>query len=214
MITIFIVMKLKVIYQVNYANGQPHIRVYENGRFEKRYRSGALRKVSDSHIVINAQYEHVGKVVEYYEDGKIKAIWNQVLSSRVWTSYNTNHETFYVHKSGQYVEYHHNGMFSMIANYQENNLEGVRTTFYKRGYKESEGVYKSGLKSGLHKKWHPTGQLESEIEYDCDKKSGLCIKYYVTGQVWKRHYYQNGKKFGRCLTYNSDGEVTKEHVFS
>jgi antitoxin component YwqK of YwqJK toxin-antitoxin module len=189
-------MKLKVIYQVNYANGQPHIRVYENGRFEKRYRSGALRKVSDSYYV-HGQYDHVGKVTEYYEDGKTKATWTQVKAKRIWTIGKINYERIEIHKSGQYVGYHHNGKFSIIANYSEDRLEGVVITFYKRGYKESEGVYKYGLKCGLHKRWYPTGQLQSEIEYQTDKKSGLCIKYYVTGQVWKRQFYLDGKKFGR-----------------
>lgn len=209
-------MKSKIIYQVTYANCQPKIRVYENGRFEKRYRSGALRKVSDSYCLVQnwlSQCEHVGKVTEYYEDGKVKASWTQVKASRIWTVGNINHESIEVHMSGQYVGYHHNGKFSKIANYSEDRLEGVMTTFYKRGYKESEGVYKYGLKCGLHKRWYPTGQLQSEIEYQKDEKSGLCIKYYVTGCVWKRHYYLNGKKFGRCLTYNMDGEVIKETTY-
>ncbi len=110
------------------------------------------------------EYENWGK--EYYEDGRVKAEWN-----------NKNFMKF-----GKYIGYHRNGRISMTANYIDGiHRDGLMHKYFENGEIGELWNYNNG-KRVFVKKYHENRVLKTEWLYDKDGN-----------EVSKSYFDENGK---------------------
>ena len=122
-------------------------------------------------------------------------------------------------KNGSWITYHEGKekAIKTIANYVNNELNGVFLTLSDRGQIETlttyangvfdgnfakfrfgnveeSGTYKNGQIDGLYKKFYPTRKIQLEAEYKNGQQHGFYKYYDEQGKVVMEYQYENGKK--------------------
>lgn len=86
-------------------------------------------------------------------------------------------ETYYFPEKKKYIEGEYNN---------KTQRQGVWTSWYENGQKNSQGTYENGVLEGIYTVWHPNGQV------------------YYSGK------YLHGKQIGKWVFYDSLGTIAKE----
>jgi antitoxin component YwqK of YwqJK toxin-antitoxin module len=129
------------------------------------------------------------EVTVKYADGKAKKVDEYLVDDK--GNYITNEkgnkvlykETYYFPGEKKYVS----GTYNKT---QERN--GVWTSWYDNGQKNSEQNYIDGKEDGIYSVWHPNGKPYIKGEYKMGEKIGIWSFHDTLGNVIKEHDF--GKK--------------------
>ncbi len=189
------------------------IGIPENGRdgkWTQYYSNGNIR--SENYWKKNHLF---GKSYKYYESGTIESIDNYSNDGK---------------RVGVQTTYYENGKIRDTENYTDGMLDGIKKTFNKDSYLESETAYKNGNLHGLHKEWkyyksygykpstpktinNDSDEDEDNIEYYLEEatnfedgeRNGTAITYYSNGKKRKELYYVNDNLDGIQKEWSEDG---------
>ena len=102
--------------------------------------------IHHGHIRLLKKASEFGKVVEYFEDGKIKDSFTVID-----TIHNNYIQSVY---TGQMIRHHENGQISLKSNFdEEGNTIGLRESWDKNGNKMTHLEYKNGEPWEGYQKW-------------------------------------------------------------
>lgn len=90
---------------------------------------------------------------------------------------------------GDFIQKHPNGAILVKGKILNNKREGLWTTYYQSGIKQSESTYKS------------------------DVLNGRTASFYTNGQVRYIGYFLNNKKDGKWDFYTEDGDFEKSQLY-
>lgn len=122
-------------------------------------------------------------------------------------------------QDGLFSVWDENGKQLLEANYKNGEpvgkafwgeRNGLHTTLYPNGQKESEVNYKDGKKDGLHTYWYENGKKKKEINYKDGEKDNLIISWDETG-LKNETIYKDGK--GVTTTWYENGQKESEVNF-
>ncbi|HDQ25251.1 MAG TPA: hypothetical protein ENN43_00695 [bacterium] len=89
--------------------------------------------------------------------------------------------------------------------------EGVVEGYYNNGNRQSQYVYKNGLREGAFTVFHPYGKLREEGEYIGGKRCGYVKAYNADGEHINDVYYNAGRMIIETR-YGLNGRVDGEYV--
>src|SRR5699024_8994373 len=89
----------------------------------------------------------------------------------------------------------------MVEHYKNDQLDGLKKTFFKNGNVTEIEEYKRGLKNGKKKIYAVTGQLLQEYLFKNDTLQGYSATYDADGQKTSEGSYTNGLRDGAWKFY-------------
>jgi len=98
-------------------------------------------------------------------------------------------------------------------NFKDEKADGLYTSWYENGQKESEGNWKDGKQDGLWRFWFSTGQKEQEGTYKDGKLVGLWTFWFSTGQKWSEKTYKDDKENGLGTAWYKNGQKKSEGTY-
>lgn len=130
-------------------------------------------------------------------------------------------------KSGLETIYN-DGKISIKANYLNDVLHGLKTTYYFGGNIQSAENYTNGYKTGKCKYYYKSGQLSHEGYFDTlmqfnkySKKweikqvaDGLSRSYYENGSKKNQIKYVKEKKNGKCIEWYESGKLKAKNFYN
>jgi len=118
-------------------------------------------------------------------------------------------------RNGSWVTYHPDKekAIATIANYVNNELNGVFLTLSDRGQIETLTTYANGVFDGNFAKFR-FGNVEESGTYVNGQLDGLYKKFYPTRKIQMEAEYKNGKQHGFYKYYNEEGNVTMEYQYA
>ncbi len=100
----------------------------------------------------------------------------------------------------------------------ERQVDGVRnglsTSWFSTGIKNSECYYKDGMKNGINKVWHENGNLFYEGEYAMDKKSGAWKAFDKNGKLIVESNYADDMREGKFTEWYRNGKQRTQGQYS
>ncbi len=117
-------------------------------------------------------------------------------------------------KNGAWITYHPNKdkAIKTLANYVNNELNGVFLTFSDRGQIETLTTYANGTYDGNFAKFR-FGNMEESATYVNGKMEGLYKKFYQTRKIQMEAEYKNGVQDGFYKYYDEQGNVVMEYQY-
>lgn len=117
-------------------------------------------------------------------------------------------------KNGSWITYYPNKdkAIQTMANYVNNELNGVFLTFSDRGQIETLTTYANGQYDGNFAKFR-FGNLEESATYINGKLEGLYKKFYQTRKIQMEAEYKNGVQDGFYKYYDEEGNVVMEYQY-
>jgi len=154
-----------------------------------------------------------GKWVFYYPDGKKEQEGTFLRGNYdgIWRWYYQNgniwreESYFNGREDGEAVEYDMGGNIIAKGNFINGEKEGF--WFYDVGDHREEGVYQTGLESGVWKHFYKDETLKFEGDYKQGLPEGKHKYYYPDGTLMEERYYQRGLKEKNWKKYNEDGNL-------
>ena len=93
-------------------------------------------------------------------------------------------------RTGLQKDYYENGQLKITGRLNNDGLkDGVWTSYFENGQKNSESNFKAGINNGFSMIWYPNGN----------------VRYFGD--------YTNGNKSGTWTFYNEEGKVVKTESF-
>ena len=128
----------------------------------------------------NEETPFTGKVEEFHEDGKKKAVGNFVDGRR----------------EGLWNEFWQNGHKRIETNYKGGVLDGIGTSWFSDGQLEEQGVLNEfGEWNGPYTAWWANGHKAQEGDYKDGLQVGRWIFYNPSGKESYRSNCSGGEKF-------------------
>ena len=117
-------------------------------------------------------------------------------------------------RNGSWVTYHPDKekAIKSMANYVNNELNGVFLTLSDRGQIETLTTYANGVFDGNFAKFR-FGNVEESGTYVNGQLDGVYKKFYPTRKIQMEAEYKNGKQHGFYKYYNEQGAVTMEYQY-
>lgn len=117
-------------------------------------------------------------------------------------------------KNGAWITYHPNKdkAIKTMANYVNNELNGIFLTFSDRGQIETLTTYANGEYDGNFAKFR-FGNMEESATYVNGQLEGLYKKFYPTRKIQMEAEYKNGLQDGFYKYYDEEGEVVMEYQY-
>lgn len=114
------------------------------------------------------------KVVEYYENGNIKAeyfTWQEMKHGKYLAYYENGEikKKYNYYKddlNGEIKEYYENGKLKFTYIYSHGSPDGLVALYFKTGKISNLGLYKNGIRIGEHEWYYENGQVRRMIDYD------------------------------------------------
>ena len=117
-------------------------------------------------------------VKESYADGNPKIVAEYITDE--YGKKTLYKETYFFPGEKKYIE----------GKYDEQELRnGVWTSWFENGNKNSEGKYVNGKEDGNYRVWHSNGQLFYKGQYDMGRKTGVWVFYDSLGVKIKEENY-------------------------
>ena len=88
---------------------------------------------------------------------------------------------------------------------------GDYITYYYNGKKETQGIYKDGVKESVVLRYSSDGVLKFKESWKNDLKHGDWIEYYKSGKIKKEYSYEFNNKKGEEFIYD---ETNSEVIYS
>lgn len=112
---------------------------------------------------------------------------------------------------GRYVEYDEAGQPLVVGTYIAGYEEG--TWYYRNGTAVETGTYEGGKREGLWKSTFNGTQTSFEIRYEQDVRTGKYVAYWENGNIKAMGKYENGLQDGSWTYYNEDGILFLTTIF-
>ncbi len=118
-------------------------------------------------------------------------------------------------KNGSWVTYHpeKEKAIATMANYVNNELNGVFLTLSDRGQIETLTTYANGVFDGNFAKFR-FGSVEESGTYTNGQLDGIYKKFYPSRKIQMEAEYKNGEQHGFYRYYNEEGVVTVEYEYA
>ncbi len=185
---------------------------YPNGQLEAllTYQEGELHGKK-------AKWSREGELLHesFYDKGQ--------LNGRYYEMHSDHSEVIYHYlqnkKHGEHFIYYPQdpvlgSVKALVANYENDLLEGEVSEFHEGGEKVASTFYHEGKKHGISKVYTLKGTVIAVAEYEDGMPHGQSIQYYPEGEIYKQTYFEKGKKNGRETTYFPNGEILSEYQYS
>lgn len=91
--------------------------------------------------------------------------------------------------------------------------EGLSTSWYENGQKESECFCKDGIPEGLSSTWYENGQKKSEDRFVAGVPEGISTEWYENGQKKSEKSYCSGTITGIFTEWYENGQKETEGIF-
>ncbi len=135
--------------------------------------------------------------------------------------YEQNTNTVYHSKSGNPFtgtceSCYFNGRRQHCVSFRNGKEDGVSTSWYEDGAKNTVRMHSAGIETGTWMFWYPSvdgktqGQLAWEISYSEGKKNGTSRFYFEDGGEKKIENYKMGALDGQTIKYKRKGVLEKE----
>lgn len=117
-------------------------------------------------------------------------------------------------KNGAWITYHPNRekVVKTLANYVNNELNGVYLTFSNRGQIETLTTYSNGVYDGDFAKFR-FGNLEESATYVNGELHGIYRKYHQNNRIQTEATYKNGKQDGMYKFFDDEGNMLMEYQY-
>ncbi len=117
-------------------------------------------------------------------------------------------------KNGSWMTYYPNkeDRIKSIANYVNNELNGLYLTMSDRGQIETKTNYVNGAYDGIYAKYK-FGNLEETATYTNGQMTGSFKQYYNNNKIKLEAQYKDGKQHGSYKYYDEDGKVMMEYEY-
>jgi len=117
-------------------------------------------------------------------------------------------------KNGAWITYYpdKDKVIQTMANYVNNELNGVYLTFTDRSQVKTLTTYANGEYDGNYAKFR-FGNLEESATYVNGKMEGLYKKFYATRKIQMEAEYKNGVQHGFYKYYDEEGNVVMEYQY-
>ena len=117
-------------------------------------------------------------------------------------------------KNGSWITYHEGKekVIKTMANYVNNELNGVYLTLSSRGQIETLTTYTNGVFDGNFAKFR-FGNIEESGIYVNGQIDGIYKKFYPTRKIQMEAEYKNGKQHGFYKYYDEEGKVVVEYQY-
>lgn len=173
--------------RINFVNGK------EDGKDTTYYRTGCVQVVRSF-----IQGTENGQWVYYYDSTRQLA-WEM--------------NYFVGQKHGKHVYFKKNGDTTLLENYKNGILDGVKRTYYNDGKVEREIYYKEGQFNGSFRIFSAEGKVVDELNYVAGQKDGLNKYYYSDGTLLRTEYWDKGVKNGDFKVYYIQGHLQSHEVY-
>jgi len=100
-----------------------------------------------------------------------------------------------------------------IANYVNDQPNGVFLTFSNRGQIETQTNYVNGIYDGAYLKYR-FGNIEESATYVNGQMDGMFKQFYGNNKIKLEAGYKNGKQHGLYKYYDEDGKVMMEYEYN
>jgi antitoxin component YwqK of YwqJK toxin-antitoxin module len=110
-------------------------------------------------------------------------------------------------KHGKHVYFSRYGDTTLLENYKNDILNGVKRTFYKGGKIHRHIYYTNGIINGPFFSYNKEGKLLEKLNYKNGKKDGVFTYYYEDGTLLKTEFWSNDIKNGAFITYYYQGFI-------
>lgn len=170
------------------------------------YESGQLRQIE----IPSTEVAHIGTcnpcngtVIQYFENGKIKA--KLIRENFTDNGFSTSKKTVFDENGGWSIATYRNDSLNgetlehnidstgkviiVVGQYKDNVETGYWQWFNKDSVLYQSVYYKDGITSGLHKTYYPNGKVESEGSLKNGKYQGLVIYYDEEGKIVDKEYH-------------------------
>ena len=160
--------------------------------------------------------EVIGPWEFYYTNGRLKSKGDFDSEGRLnstWKYYYENgilkEETIYKagKAAGSSKEWNDNGLLYTTTTYLDDNIEGVKTTYFYSGPIMSVILYKAGKKEGLAQYYNINGYLRTVTNYANDLQEGIETVYYANGKKESALNYTKDLADGEYKEYYDDGKL-------
>lgn len=217
---------LDSIYKEYYENGSIKTEgFYKNCKYEtnkrKIYKIGCGTQKSDS---LKPGTNH-GIWKRYYQNGKVKSIWNYHcgLMQGNFYDYNENgnletQEFYFEDKLKTSQSYNEKGILEMVDNIEYNYKKNryYKTTnhkeFYENGDLKVESLIieeENDIEIETFKEYYPNGFLKTEKRLINDYKNGIYREYFENGNAKYEGLFENNKPKGKQYFYGENGKLLK-----
>ena len=116
-------------------------------------------------------------------------------------------------KTGSWTYFHKDGKTPMVVeSYKNDQLEGVKTTYYPNGSKTEEVNYSQGKREGESRYYSPAGTEIKFFTFKNDMLNGPVRYYDAKGNLLVEGNYKDDAKHG-LWKYFEGGKVVKEERF-
>jgi len=117
-------------------------------------------------------------------------------------------------KNGAWITYYpdKDKAIKTMANYVNNELNGIFLTFSDRGQIETLTTYANGIYDGNFAKFR-FGNMEESATYVNGQLEGLYKKFYQTRKIQMEAEYKNAVQDGFYKYYDEDGNVVMEYQY-
>lgn len=105
------------------------------------------------------------------------------------------------------------GAIKMEITFVNGYKEGIYSSWYESGSKESIKFYKENKLEGGVITWYENGKLERKVAFKQDKKHGVFLTYHENGQKKSEGEYVNGKQVGLHTGWYANGNKESEGSF-
>ncbi|PKP42254.1 MAG: hypothetical protein CVT93_04985 [Bacteroidetes bacterium HGW-Bacteroidetes-10] len=110
---------------------------------------------------------------------------------------------------GDFVWYYKNGTKKRQSAYINGIENGLRTTWYESGNRESEVQIRAGLSDGPRTDYYESGQRRRFSTYSKGVGTGVVIDYYPGGAESSVVHLKEGRPEGRMVEYFENGRVQR-----
>jgi len=220
----------KMLYTINSVSGNKQVLITNNYRatnsgFEKHgqwetYIGNYIDKVETWNVGKlegRAVYYHnynnnpTPYLIGHYKNNLRTKEWVEYLdSSIVRTSYKEGQ------KQGLFTKLNRYGDSVMVANYENDKLDGEYREFYLENLVKSSGTYFDGMKTGNWKHYSNGGFIQSEGIFLNNMKNGYWKFYSEKGVIKEEGNYENGERIGKWFYWFEDdkGVLKKKRIKS
>jgi antitoxin component YwqK of YwqJK toxin-antitoxin module len=87
--------------------------------------------------------------------------------------------------------------------------QGVWTSWYPNGNKETEAQYDHGARIGKFKWWYDNGQNQAEGEYEAGQRNGVWITWHPNGLKETMGEYKDGQLVSKWSHWDVDGKLVE-----
>jgi antitoxin component YwqK of YwqJK toxin-antitoxin module len=116
-------------------------------------------------------------------------------------------------KNGERVSFgSFGGRMKLLETFKDDQLDGVKKTFYDDGKIQEEGFYKKGQRDGLVKWYRQNGTPTMEYTYDNGNLEGPAKVYDDNGKLKQEGVYKNNNEEGEWKEYN-DSLLVKKIIY-